>query len=247
MRVVAVVQARLGSTRLPGKVLLPLAGTTVVEHVLTRLRRCARLDDVVLATSALTADDPLVGSVGRLATVVRGSELDVLERYALAAEASRADVVVRVTSDCPLIDPGVVDAVIGLLLDRATADGSLDVDYASNTQQRSFPRGLDVEAFTREALDAAHREARDPFEREHVTPFIWQRPERFAIAQHVWPTDETARRWTLDTPEDYAFLKRVFDSLGARALDTPWTDVLALVARHPKWEALNAHVQQKTR
>lgn len=242
MRVVAIVQARMGSTRLPGKVLMPLAGTPVVQLVLQRLQRARQVHAVAVATSALRADDVLVDAVRCVpgVAVVRGSELDVLDRYVRAARHLGADAVVRVTSDCPLLDPEVVDEVVAALLDPP-------VDYASNTQLRTYPRGLDVEAFTRAALEEAGREARDPFEREHVTPFLWRRPARYSIRQTRCDGDYGAKRWTLDTPEDFELLRRIFDALGPRAVTATWRDALELVARHPDWERLNAHIEQKVR
>lgn len=242
MQVVAIVQARTGSERLPGKVLKTLGGKPVVLHVLDRLRRTRLVDGLVLATTDRAQDDPLadLAREGEGVLVFRGSEDDVLERYALAAQAAAADIVVRVTSDCPLIDPRVVDAGVDLLLRSLP-----DCDYVSNTLERTFPRGLDTEVFTRAALERAHEEARDPYEREHVTPFIWRRPERFRIRQLHSDTDASDGRWTLDTEEDLEFLGRVFDALGAGATEATWTDVLALLAAHPEWEAINAQVRQK--
>lgn len=234
----------MGSTRLPGKVLMPLGGVPVVHHVLRRLQRAARCTSIALATSELAADDVLVAAAEAVpgVIVVRGSELDVLDRYVRAAVETDADVVVRVTSDCPLIDPEVVDEVIALL-----GEGARDADYASNTLERSFPRGLDVEAFTRAALEEAGALAVDPFEREHVTPFIWRRPERYLSRQLRCDVDHSARRWTLDTPEDYELLRRIFEALGDRATAASWRDVVALLAQHPDWETLNAHIEQKLR
>lgn len=244
MRVVAVVQARTQSTRLPGKVLMTLGGSLVVHRVLRRLGRSGRLDALVLATSDLAADDVLAQRAKEVdgVLVVRGSEQDVLARYVQAARASRADVVVRVTSDCPLIDPDVVGRTVDLLLaDRQNCD------YASNTIQRTFPRGLDVEVFTADALENAARNARDTYDREHVTPFLWTQPDRFRIRQLVHPVDHASKRWTLDTPEDFAFLQMVFDALGPRADEAPWTEVLEILRRNPAWEAINADVTQKGR
>jgi spore coat polysaccharide biosynthesis protein SpsF len=244
VRVVAVVQARTQSTRLPGKVLMPLCGVLVVQRVLRRLARSNTLDGIVLATSDLGADDELarVAAKEPAVLVVRGSEQDVLSRYLLAARMARADALVRVTSDCPLIDPAVVDEAVRLLTTNFP-----DCDYASNTIERTYPRGLDVEVFTTAALEGAGLRARDDYDREHVTPFLWTQPDVFRIRQLRNPVDHSAKRWTLDTPEDLAFLQRTFDALGPAADGASWTTVLRLLEEHPDWEALNADVKQKGR
>jgi spore coat polysaccharide biosynthesis protein SpsF len=211
MRIGAIVQARMGSTRLPGKVAreLPWAGgVTVLAQVLRRLARARRVQAVVVATTPAPADDLLVRIAGAEgAAAFRGPEEDVLARYAQAAESQALDLVVRVTSDCPCLDPGVVD----LLIDQHLAGGA---DYTSNTIVRTFPHGLDAEVFSRAALERAHREAVAPHEREHVTPYLY-RSGRFAVRQLEAP--EALRgpeiRVTLDTPEDYALLCAVFDAL----------------------------------
>jgi len=236
-RTVAVIQARTGSTRLPGKVLLPLGGTTVLEHVLARVGR-APVDAAVVATTTLADDDPIVAmAAAHDWPVVRGSEVDLLERYLDAAREHDADIVVRITSDCPLVDPEVIGDVIATR-ERERAD------YASNSlEPRTFPRGLDVEVVTREALERAGREDQDPASREHATPYIYRHPEAFRLAGLWLPTDLSHHRWTLDTPEDYALIERIY---GGFADDTfAWREALALVAMHPEWSALNRDVPQK--
>ena len=178
-RTVAIVQARMGSRRLPGKVLALLGGSPVIWHVITRAAQGRTVDQVVVATSDQPGDDQISGwCEAEGLRCVRGPEADVLSRYALAAEASAADVVVRVTADCPLLSPAVLDLVV----DARAAAGA---DYASNTLARGFPHGLDVECLTRAALDSAAAEALDPEEREHVTPFVYNRPDRFHLASVV--------------------------------------------------------------
>ncbi len=230
------------STRLPGKVLLPLSGTPAIGHLLGRLARSRRLHAVVVATSVDPADDALVGVAERFgASVFRGDEADVLGRYAGAAEASRADVIARVTSDCPLFDVEVLDAILAEHGASIAGDG---LDYASNTIERTFPRGLDVEVFSRRALVAADAEARDPIEREHVTQFFRRRPERFRMASFVRagvPLGD--ERWTLDTPDDYRFFQAVFGEL-REPIETD--DVLRLIAARPDIRAINADVEHAT-
>jgi len=236
-RVVAIVQARMRSERLPGKVLADIGGSPVLEHVLRRVRRAARLDDVWVACSTVIDDDPLVPVVERCgAGLFRGDEHDVLGRFAGAARAARAGVVVRITADCPMIDPGIIDAVIDLF-------GRSEVDFASNTLQRSFPDGLDVEVFSRAALDRADHEAQDPFLRGHVTPYIHGRLKTrlpwggFTNAQHVGPADFSQLRWTLDEADDLEFFRRLIPSLPA---SYDWLDAIAALMREPVLLRINA-------
>lgn len=242
-RVVVVVQARLKSSRLPAKVLLDLGGVTALERCLRRVRQFRQVSDVVIATSD-TAGDEIIERVGpRLGvTVVRGSETDVLSRYVLAAEASRADVIVRVTSDCPLLDVEVSSMVIERFLAEPGAD------YASNVMERRLPRGLDTEVMSLEALLRAHRDATDPAEREHVTAHIYRRPETFRCLSVTLPLDAdlSSHRWTLDTLEDYRLLHGLFHLLGPSADQASMADTLRCIAQNPDLLALNSHITQKS-
>jgi spore coat polysaccharide biosynthesis protein SpsF len=239
MRVVAIIQARMGSTRLPGKVLKDLAGATVLERVVSRLRRCRLVSEVVVATSAEQADDAILNECQRLGTdVFRGSEQDVLDRYYRAAQQARAEVVVRITSDCPLIDPGVSDKTIQAFLSERP-------DYASNALERTYPRGLDTEVMTFDALKSAWTEARQAYQREHVTPFLYQHPERFKLLSVKGDRDYSQCRWTLDTPEDLEFLRAVY-ARSFEGEDLTWQDVLNIVEREPELAEINRHVVQKT-
>lgn len=245
MKQVAIIQARVGSTRLPGKVLLPLGGTTVLGCVLDRLRVCRRLDEVVVATSTLPADDAVQREASRLnAPVYRGSPEDVLDRFHAAAVASGADVVVRITSDCPLIDGALVDHML-----EAFAERKAPCDYLSNTMTRTFPRGLDTEIFTSPALERAAKNAREPYQREHVTPYFYQHPEAFHLCNYVDPSgaNRSNLRWTLDTPEDYAFIQAVYSSCEyALPRDLTTADALRAIETHPGLLDINQHVRQKT-
>lgn len=240
MKVVAIIQARMGSTRLPGKVLRDLAGEPVLVRCVNRLQRAQMLDEVVVATTVQNADQAIV----RLCTergwpCFRGSEEDVLDRYYQAAIAHQADVVVRVTSDCPLIEPEVVDRVIGEFLDRQPG-----LDYAANTlPPRTFPRGLDAEVIRCDALERAWREDRNPAWREHVTPYVYRNPERFSLYGVTNEADYSHMRWTVDTPEDLAFVRRIYDHFGHDLFS--WREVLAVLKEHSEWMAINHHVQQK--
>lgn len=239
VRTVAIVQARISSTRLPGKVMLPLLGEPVLTHVLRRAGRARSLDEVVVATTTLPEDEAIVelaGAAGR--PVVRGSETDLLDRYLAAARANDAEVIVRITSDCPLIDPALIDLVVD-------AFWAHDVDYASNMlRPLTFPQGLAVEVVRRAALERAGREDRDPAWREHATPYIYRHPELFSLHRVAADRDHAERRWTLDTPEDYALIKRLFEALGRD--DFGWRDALAVVEANPDWGSSNRDVVQKT-
>jgi len=241
-RVVAVVQARMGSTRLPGKTLLRLAGATVLEHVVNRARSARRVDRVVVATSTNAEDDAIVQECARLRThVERGSALDVLDCYAMATERSGAEVVVRITADCPLLDPAVVDSVVEALLAAPRCD------YASNTLERTFPQGLDAEAVSASAMAIAACEARDPYEREHVTPYIYNRPDRFSLRNVRAAADGSDLRWTLDTPADYEYLQAVFARVDIPAKTPPPFEFVARIVREDAGlMALNARAAQAT-
>jgi spore coat polysaccharide biosynthesis protein SpsF len=238
-RVVVIVQARMTSTRLPGKVLMDLAGKPMLERQLERLARCKHVDEVVLATTTNATDDPLAELGARLdVRVHRGSEHDVLDRYAGAARAADADVVVRVTSDCPLIDPAETDLVVVAL--------DADVDYAANVLERDLPRGLDVEALWRDTLERVDRMATSAPAREHVTYFIQaERPDLFALRAVRRPFDAADLRWTVDTPEDLALVRRLYDELGLAEKPLPLADVIAHVRAHPELAAINAAIAQK--
>ena len=220
MTVTCVVQARTGSTRLPGKVLADVHGRPMLGFLLDRLARL-RVDNLVVATSELPQDEP-VADVARACgvAVVRGSESDVLQRFVRALDAFPADVVVRVTADCPLSDPAVIEAAIRL-------QAATGADYVSNALLRTFPVGLDVEVVTAAALREAGDEADDGPEREHVMPFVYRRPERYRLAALRTPERLAGRRWTVDTAADLDRVRAI-----VAALDDPvratWHDMLAV-------------------
>lgn len=240
MRTVAFVQARTGSTRLPGKVLRDIGGRPMLARVVDRAKQCTGVDDVVVVTSIDPGDDALVPLCGALGVpLFRGSELDVLERYTLAARAHSADVCVRITSDCPLLDPGVSSMIV-----KRFHDAMPGVDYASNKIPQSFPRGLDTEVCTVDALERAYREATLPYERTHVMPYFYEHPERFRLLSITSEVDRADWRWTVDTAEDLEFVTRVYERLGLTG-DFGWLDVVALIEREPQLADINRHVAQK--
>jgi spore coat polysaccharide biosynthesis protein SpsF (cytidylyltransferase family) len=244
MKVVAIVQARMGSTRLPGKVLQPLAGKPAILRMLERVAKSQTITELWLATSDLPRDDELamvVESAGY--RVFRGSEDDVLERYYKLAAQAKADVVVRLTGDCPLHDSSVIDTVIRAFLEQPSAR------YASNNFPPGYPDGLDTEVFNFVALEHAHLTCHDPREREHVTPGIHRqhhpepKPEIINVAA---PADFSHLRWTLDTPEDLEFIRKVYDRLNDQP-DFSWMDVLALLTRDPSLLEINSQYQRDWR
>lgn len=240
MNVVAIVQARMGSTRFPGKVLHPIAGRPMLAWVIERLRLSRLLDQVVVATSMLESDQPIVQwCQEHLVSCYRGSEQDVLARYHQCAEACAADCVVRITSDCPLIDPTLLDELVSLFL---RSEGRYD--YVSNTlPPRTFPRGLDVEVFSRHALEVAHREASTPEAREHVTPYLYRHPELFRLQGAYSTRDYSSHRWTVDTREDWELIDRILRQQDSAGFS--WQSIVRLLDQHPEWLELNADVLQK--
>ncbi len=231
MKTIAIVQARMGSTRLPNKVMKPIGDVPMIELLLARLARAGEIDEIVVATSEDARNQPLADHVLALGyQCYRGSENDVLDRYLQAAKAAAADVVVRITGDCPLIDPCLVDETIR----RFKAAG---VDYLSNTSPPSYPDGLDTEVFTFAALERAAREAGKAFDREHVTPYL-READKFRQAAMQNDEDLSAFRWTVDEPADFEVVSNVFDHF-APDIHFTWQQVLELQRSQPQLFAAN--------
>ena len=238
LKVAAIVQARMGSTRLPGKVLLDIAGKSMLARVAERLSHAQSLDVVLVATTDSPHDDVIVEECQRLSVAVfRGQEDDVLDRYHQAARSIAADVVVRVTSDCPLIDPEVTDKTIRAFLAERP-------DYASNVLVRTYPRGLDTEVMTAQALAQAWREADQAYQRAHVAPYIYEHPEKFKVLSVTGEQDYSQHRWTVDTPADLGLVRTIYERLGWSG-EFSWRDVLALISDQPDLAALNRDITQK--
>lgn len=239
MRRVCVVQARMGSTRLPGKVLRDLAGRPMLAQLLRRLRDCTSLDEIVVATSIAVSDDPIAEfGASEGVRVCRGSEADVLGRILDAARATQADVIVRVTGDCPLIDARVTDRVV----DELTTDSSA-ADYASNVLRRTFPRGLDVEALYLDTLLRVDRLARTDPGREHVTITIRsERPHLFLARSVESDTDNSDLRWTVDEARDLELIGRLYEDLGLGERIVPYETVVDHVRQHPELASMNADI-----
>jgi spore coat polysaccharide biosynthesis protein SpsF len=219
--------------------MLPLAGRPLLERLLERLYCVEPRTPIIVATTSSSVDD----CITRIAAdagcfVFRGSEENVLERFSLAAQTTDADAVIRICSDCPLIDPMVVSTAINLFY-------SSSVDYLSNTLRRTFPRGYDVEIFTKKALLEAHRLATLPSEKEHVTPYIYSHPELFTLANLAASHDDSEFRLTVDTKDDFLLVERIFSILGTDLQATTFESVRKLLHDQPQLKSINAHVQQK--
>lgn len=212
----------------------------MLVRVVRRVKRAATLDDVVIATTTDPIDDAIVEVCERSGWPhFRGNREDVLDRYLGAAVEYRAEVVVRITADCPLVEPSIVDQTVGAFRDHAP------VDYSSNgLPPLSFPRGLDVEVVAREALERAWREDINPAWREHVTPYIYRHPELFRLHSVVNPVDRSDMRWTVDTLEDLMLVRRIYQHFGHDTFS--WEEVVALLEKHTEWASVNKHVRQKT-
>jgi spore coat polysaccharide biosynthesis protein SpsF len=236
-RTVCIIQARMTSTRLPGKVLLPLASAPALARMLERVKRIPGLDAVCVCIPEGSAHQPLVDVCRQLGGVMvtRGPEQDVLRRYAIATEETRATTVMRVTSDCPLIDPQVSGAVLSMKLISSAP-------CARTSGTSGFPLGLDTEVFDAEVLLAADREAVAPDEREHVGLFIWRRPDRFPVVQLDRVPDRRVWRLTLDYREDYDLISKIYDQLYVADPKFGFSAIESLLLERPDLVAINAHV-----
>ncbi len=241
-RIVAMVQARMESSRLPGKVLEDIQGQPMLLRVVRRVQRAKSVDQVVVATSTAGSDDPLE-TVCRDEglTVYRGDAADVLDRVHAAAAAFHADVVVRITGDCPVIDPEVIDQTVQAFLE---SDPPVDLALNRFVDDRTFPIGLDTEVCSFEALEVAWREADQAYQREHVMPYLYDPPGRFRVLHVRNDEDLGDYRWTVDTLEDLNFIRAVFAHF-APDDDFGWREILELVRGRPDLAALNAGVQHK--
>ena len=241
--IVAVVQARMASTRLPGKVLTDIAGEPMLNRVVVRAGRAKLLGRLIVATSVEPEDDPIFDycvAVGF--NVYRGSALDVLDRCFQAAKEAGAQTVVRLTADCPLIDPGVIDQTIEAFFTSEPA-----ADFAANRfpWERTFPIGLDTEICSMEALETAWEEAEEQHQREHVMPYIYENPERFQILHVRNEIDYGSLRWTVDAADDLVFVREVYHRFQGRD-DFTWQEVLELVEKEPALQQINAHITHKS-
>lgn len=237
-----IIQARMGSSRLPGKVMKDLCGRPMLEWVVKRGQRAKQIDQVMVATTVDPGDDAIAKWCEENSVqCYRGSVFDVLDRYYQAAKLVEADIVVRVTADCPLIDPDVLDRTIELFKKE-------DADFAANRLpppwHRTFPIGLDVEVVSFKMLERAWKEAEAPFEREHVMPWFYDTEGRCKVSILDNDPDYGMHRWTVDTPDDYELLKKIFGHL-SDPMNASWLDVLHLIATHPDYEKINESTHAK--
>lgn len=236
MTIIAIIQARTGSTRLPGKVLLDLQGKTVLEHVIDRVKMSRHINKIVVATTIRNEDLEIVKLCANLGTnVYCGSENDVLDRYYQAAKLFKADNIVRITSDCPVIDPKIIDDVVTVHLTN-------NADYTSNTLKETYPDGLDVEVFTFSSLKTAWGGAKLASDREHVTPYIRNNPDIFKHVSLEYKEDLSQKRWTLDNAEDLDFLRLIYKYLYRKDQLFNMDDILKLIGKKPEIEKINQHI-----
>ncbi len=238
-KIVIVIQARMGSSRLPGKVMLPVLGKTLLARMVERVQMSRHKFTIVVATSDESADDVIAAEADRIGVAVhRGSQTNLLDRHYRASRELDADVVLKIPSDCPLIDPRIIDQVLGFYLDN-----NGEYDYVSNLHPATYPDGNDVEVMSAPCLKLTWMEASRPLELEHTTPFIWENPHLFQIANVSWETGldySMSHRFTIDYREDYEFIKRVFEELYPHRPDFSCQDILDLLERNPELYELNA-------
>ena len=233
--IIAIIQARMGSNRFPGKVMENVAGIPLLAHVVRRAKKIVPVDKVVVATSVLSTDDPIVRWCDDNDTCYfRGSENDVLDRYFQTAFEFHADTIVRITADCPLLDPAISSQVLQHF-------EKTNNDYVSNTLQRTFPDGLDTEVFSFFSLKLAWKSATRLLEREHVTPYIINNPDRFNLYGIQCEKNLSHHRWTVDHPEDLTLVSRILDC--ADTLDISFREILNIIERYPELAKLNSHFE----
>jgi len=239
MNIAIVCQARMSSTRLPGKVLLPLAGAPLLVRMIERLQRSSYGSSIVVATTTATVDDPIAALAARAGVhVTRGHATDLLDRHYQAATEVGADIVVKIPSDCPLIDPAVIDTVIDAHMARAS-----EVDYTSNLHPATYPDGNDVEVMSIDTLRHARDYADQPHEREHTTPWMWDANPSVRCQNILWQDGRDlsmTHRWTIDYPEDYVFIRSVYDALYPTMPSFGIAEILRFLDQHPEVAAMNA-------
>ncbi|WLD93088.1 glycosyltransferase family protein [Alkalihalobacillus sp. AL-G] len=243
MKVVAIIQARMGSTRLPGKILKEVLGKSLLEYQIERIRLSEYIDEIMIATTTNAHEQPIIDLCNRLSLpFYRGSEHDVLARYYQAAKEASADVVVRLTSDCPLLDPKVVDQVIEEFLNESNG-----YDYVSNTLTRTFPRGMDVEALSMFCLEYTHDHTGKDAHREHVTPYIYENPDLFKLGNVKLSSDYSNVRLTVDTPEDFELVEKIIE-YSSQHFSGAYVDlrtILDILEKNSEWLEINRHIEQK--
>ena len=243
MKVVCLVQARVGSTRLPGKILKEICGKTILHHEIDRLKKCKEIDEIVIATTDKEDDDKIVNEAKKLSVkYFRGSENDVLSRFYYSAKENNADIIVRVTSDCPCIDFEILDKMLIYFKEKYKEK---QVDYLSNTIKRTYPRGYDIEIFTFSALEKSYINAKKEYEREHVTPYIYDKTNNFLKLPFENKDDYSEYRVTLDTIEDFIVIKNIFENLYYKNPYFKLNDVVQYLNNNLHIVDINKHIEQK--
>ena len=243
MKVVCLVLARVGSTRLPGKILKEICGKTILHHEIDRLKKCKEIDEIVIATTDKEDDDKIVNEAKKLSVkYFRGSENDVLSRFYYSAKENNADIIVRVTSDCPCIDFEILDKMLIYFKDKYKEK---QVDYLSNTIKRTYPRGYDIEIFTFSALEKSYINAKKEYEREHVTPYIYDKTNNFLKLSFENTEDYSKYRVTLDTIEDFIVIKNIFENLYYKNPYFKLNDVVQYLNNNLHIVDINKHIEQK--
>lgn len=232
-RVVAIIQARMGSTRLPGKTLVKISGAPLLLHIINRIKASETIDAIIIATTQLPEDDVLEKlAADHCIACYRGSTDDVLDRFYQAAQTCEAEVIVRITADDPFKDPEILDHCCHYLLEHP------HVDYVSNTMKPTYPEGLDIEVFRFRALEISWKQAKLHSEREHVTPFIWKNPKIFRCVNIEHDEDLSHYRWTLDYPEDLKFTLQIYEKLSDKGI-FHMNDILDLLKKYPDLLKIN--------
>jgi spore coat polysaccharide biosynthesis protein SpsF len=240
MKIGVIIQARMGSTRLPGKIMKDLKGKTVLEHVIERVKQSKYIDDIIIATTIHNRDSIIESEALKCGVkVFRGSEDDVLSRYYYAAKENDLDVIVRITSDCPLIDSKILDEII-----QFYTKSKYDIvsNAGSDLINRTYPRGLDIEVFSYEVLKNSFNQASEKYQREHVTPYIY---ENFSVAYYKSDVDYSVYRLTLDTDEDLELIATIYEYLYQGKHDFYLRDIIQLFKKYPELTGINAHIEQK--
>ena len=238
-KVVAIIQARMGSTRLPDKVLMKINGHTILEEVIRRVKGIKGVDEVIVATTENPKDSKIVSLCNKLkAKVFRGSEEDVLDRYYQCAKEANVDVIIRITSDCPLLDHKIVEEGLKLFL-------STNADYVSNAIKRTYPRGLDFEIFKFTALGKAWKEGKESTDREHVTPYIYENPQNFKILQLLSDKNYSDYRLTVDTQIDLELVRSIFKALDRNNKTFGLNQIIRFLKKNPELAQINSEVVQK--
>lgn len=240
-KVVAIIQARMGSTRLLGKVMLKLCGKTVLAHDIERIKQSSLIDEIVIATTILEDDDIIEKEALKNGVkVYRGSEKNVLSRYYEAAKENNADIIIRITSDCPLIDPVIINNMIEFYLKN---EYEVVTNVGAGIEYRTYPRGLDVEIFSFENLNEAHAYAKEDYEKEHVTPYIYDNSKKIYYFQNS--INYSKYRWTVDTEEDFILIEEIYKELYKGKHDFYFEDILKLFYKKPELFEINKYVEQK--